>query len=120
MERLAAWLLRSLHLGRGRPAAIAVLLAVTAALYLPAEAPLKRLRLALFDGYQAYLPRELHQERVRIVGIDQSSLETIGQWPWPRNRLAALIDRIAAYRPLAIGLDIIMPEHDAASPEALA
>ena len=42
---LGAWLLRGLHFGRGRPAAIAVLLAVTAALYLPAEAPLKRLRL---------------------------------------------------------------------------
>ena len=49
-------------------------------LYLPAEAPLKRLRLALFDAYQAYLPRELAQERVRIIGIDQSSLETIGQF----------------------------------------
>lgn len=55
-----------------------------------------------------------------IVEIDEASLGALGQWPWPRNYTAALIDAIAAHKPAAIGLDIILPEPDHASPEALA
>ncbi len=47
-------------------------------------------------------------------------MSEIGQWPWPRNVTAALIDKIAAYHPKVIGLDIIFAEPDHGSPEALA
>ena len=54
-------------------------------------------------------------DRTVVVDIDEESLSAVGQWPWPRYRVAALIDRIAAAQPAAIGLDILFPEPDHAS-----
>jgi adenylate cyclase len=50
-----------------------------------------------------------------VVDIDDPSLAAVGQWPWPRYRVAALIDRIAAQQPSAIALDIMLPEADRVS-----
>jgi serine phosphatase RsbU (regulator of sigma subunit) len=83
-------------------------------------APLGGVQEALFDGYQRLLPRKRQAQAVAIVAIDENSLKALGQWPWPRSQLAALIDAIARYDPVAIGLDIYMPEADQTSPEQVA
>ncbi|CAG9257107.1 CHASE2 domain-containing protein [Paraburkholderia unamae] len=77
-------------------------------------------RQLLFDHYQRRFPRIPATQPVTIVEIDDRTLEAVGQWPWPRNRLAHLVDAIAAARPLAIGLDIYMPEPDQTSPGMVA
>ena len=82
--------------------------------------PFAAARQALFDSYQQVMPRERHSQPVTLVEIDERSLQSEGQWPWPRNRLAVLIDRIAAHKPLAIGLDLYMPELDQTSPGRVA
>ncbi len=74
----------------------------------------------LFDGYQRKFPRTPLSQPVTIVAIDEQSLAEVGQWPWPRNRLATLIDQINVMKPLAIGLDIYMPEPDQTSPDKVA
>lgn len=74
----------------------------------------------LFDSYQRKWPRIPESQPVTIVAIDEASLAQVGQWPWPRNRMAALIDKINAMQPLAIGLDIYMPEPDQTSPDKVA
>lgn len=74
----------------------------------------------LFDRYQRESPREVSSQPVTIVAIDEKSLATLGQWPWPRHRLAALIDAIGQHGPAAIGLDIYMPEVDQTSPNEVA
>ncbi|MEP6898747.1 MAG: CHASE2 domain-containing protein [Rhodanobacter sp.] len=51
-----------------------------------------------------------------VVDIDEVSLSALGQWPWPRYRVAQLIERIAAAHPSAIAMDIVFPEADRASP----
>lgn len=79
--------------------------------------PMTMARQALFDNYQRMAPRVRVQSPVTIVEIDEQSLRTLGQWPWPRNRMASLIKAINAYNPAAIGLDIYMPEPDATSPQ---
>jgi serine phosphatase RsbU (regulator of sigma subunit)/CHASE2 domain-containing sensor protein len=79
-------------------------------------APFRSGRDALFDGFQKLYPRQPQSAPVTIVAIDEASLRQFGQWPWPRNRTAALIDAIAAHQPAAIGLDMYMPEEDATSP----
>ncbi len=66
----------------------------------------KTARQLLFDQYQRHFPRIPAAQPVTIVEIDEETLASVGQWPWPRNRLADLIDAIAAQKPLAIGLDI--------------
>ena len=77
-------------------------------------------RQLLFDVYQRVLPRARQLQTVAVVAIDEPSLKSVGQWPWPRNKLAELIDAIAVFRPAAIGLDIFMPESDQTSPEQVA
>ncbi len=84
------------------------------------SAPSSAVRQLLFDLYQRSFPRVRQEQKVAIVEIDEKSLKLVGQWPWPRDRLAALIDAIALYRPVAIGLDIYMPEADQTSPEQVA
>ena len=80
----------------------------------------KTARQILFDQYQRRFPRSPTAQPVTIVEIDDATLAAVGQWPWPRNRLANLVDAIAALKPLAIGLDIYMPEPDQTSPDKVA
>ncbi len=47
---------------------------------------------------------------VVVVAIDEQSIRELGRWPWDRLQHARLLDRIAADRPVAIGLDLIFSE----------
>lgn len=78
------------------------------------------LRHAVFDGYQRLFPLERTSNPVLIVAIDEEDLRRYGQWPWPRTRVAELVERIAEHGPLAIGFDIYFPEPDRFSPAAMA
>ena len=55
---------------------------------------LQVLRNSLFDQYQRWHPRDEVSAPVRIIDIDEASLARLGQWPWPRTRLADLVDRL--------------------------
>jgi len=77
----------------------------------------ERLQAAWFDAYQALAPRQVTMLPVTVVEIDQKSLTALGQWPWPRKRLARLVKTIQRSQPAAIGINIIMSEPDALSPE---
>jgi serine phosphatase RsbU (regulator of sigma subunit) len=88
---------------------------------LAAEPPfVLALRHALFDGYQKLFPRERQSAPAVIVAIDEEALQRFGQWPWPRTRVAQLIQGIAAGRPAAIGVDLLFPEPDRFSPSTVA
>jgi adenylate cyclase len=49
------------------------------------------------------------------VAIDEKSLDTLGRWPWPRTRIASLIDRLAAYGARVIAFDVTFSEPDESS-----
>ena len=52
-------------------------------------------------------------ERVVIVAIDEPSLNEVGQWPWPRDKLAAMVDRLTEqYDVRALGFDVVFAERD--------
>jgi hypothetical protein len=53
---------------------------------------------------------------VVIVEIDETSLKSYGQWPWPRNLIAELLDAIHRAGATSIGINIIFPERDRSSP----
>lgn len=111
--------MRVLAGGRGRPLGILTLLLLFACTFVEWR-PAAGLRLALFDTYQSLKPRERQSMPAAIVAIDEKSLAALGQWPWPRTVIAALIDRIASAGPAAIGIDILFPEPDRMSPQQLA
>ena len=50
--------------------------------------------------------------RMVFVDIDEASLARFGQWPWPRQYMAVLMQNIGLSEPLAIGVDILMSEDD--------
>jgi len=50
--------------------------------------------------------------RMVFVDIDEASLAAFGQWPWPRQYMAVLMQNIGMAGPLAIGVDILMSEDD--------
>jgi serine phosphatase RsbU (regulator of sigma subunit) len=97
-----------------------VLLAALAALLAAEPGTLEALRGAVFDGYQKLAPRERTNAPVTIVEIDERALRERGQWPWPRTLLAELVARIAEHKPAALGIDMLFPEPDRLSPDALA
>jgi adenylate cyclase len=47
-----------------------------------------------------------------IIDIDEKSLKLHGQWPWPRYKLALLLNRLHAMGVRAVGIDIMFPEID--------
>ena len=59
-------------------------------------------------------------QKVIVVDIDRRSIDTLGDWPWPRDTMARLVDAIAGRRPAAIAIDILLAEPDDRSPAALA
>ncbi|WP_010322881.1 CHASE2 domain-containing protein [Marinobacterium stanieri] len=129
-----------LGVARGRPLAIIVLLVIVIAETLHAlpkpvqerypawlsetvavlHSPLESAQAALFDSYQQFSPREPQSQPVTVVAIDEKSLQKFGQWPWPRDVLAKLVNTLDFYEPDAIGLDFYMPEPDQNSIEKLA
>ena len=78
-------------------------------------APCVWLNRAILDALQAHAASGRAAQDTVVVDIDELSLGAVGQWPWPRYRVAALIDRIAAERPAAIALDVMLPEADRVS-----
>lgn len=69
----------------------------------------------LFDSYQRLAPAERAHSHVLLINIDAASIELIGQWPWPRDRLARLVTAAKSAR--VIGIDLLLSEPDRSSPE---
>ncbi|MEQ9608830.1 MAG: CHASE2 domain-containing protein, partial [Kiloniellaceae bacterium] len=110
-------LYRHLHVnGRSRSLALALLLALLV-LQVWDPAPLEILRQRIFDLYQVAKPRQSLQQPVVIIDIDEESLAEIGQWPWPRNEVARLVDRLRDAGVAAVAFDVVFAEPDRGLPD---
>lgn len=59
-------------------------------------------------------------ERIIIIDIDEASQARLGQWPWPRDTLAAIVDRLFDdYEIQVFGLDALFAEAEERSAERL-
>ncbi|MGE4659616.1 MAG: adenylate/guanylate cyclase domain-containing protein [Arenicellales bacterium] len=96
------------------------LLVLAISLRLVEPSLLTDIRLTVFDQYQALKPRQQTPVPVQLVDIDEQSLERLGQWPWPRNQLAQLVDAINNAGAAAIVIDMLLSEPDRLSPSAVA
>lgn len=77
--------------------------------------PFRGLDLFFQDRFMAWNGSAMVSDAVVIVDIDEESLSAVGQWPWPRYRLARLIQTVNALGARTVGLDIILPEPDRTS-----
>lgn len=82
--------------------------------------PLAALRNSVFDWYQIVTPRLETEYPVRIIDIDDKSLRELGQWPWSRAVVAALVDKLAEQGATVLGFDILFAEPDRLSPARFA
>lgn len=94
-------------------------LAMTALGVLLALAIGGRMQRGVFDLWQRLGPRDLSATEVRVVLIDNQSIEILGSWPWPRYYLARLTEQLTNRGAKVIALDILLSEHDRVSPETL-
>jgi HD-GYP domain-containing protein (c-di-GMP phosphodiesterase class II) len=95
------------RLAVGTAATLAVLLLFVARPTLVAHVDLK-----VYDTLLRWVARSDATAGPVIVAIDDRSLEAFGRWPWPRSRLASLVEKIRAFGPAGIGLDMMFPEPD--------
>jgi adenylate cyclase len=112
MTRIARW---ARQFGVARAVCLLLLFALVP-LRLANPRPLEELRLRTFDFFQILWPRQQNSRPVAIVDIDETSLKSIGQWPWPRTVLADLVTHITQAGAAAIGFDVIFAEPDRMSP----
>ena len=89
-------------------------------LYLAEPLMLQSLRNSLFDQYQRWQPRPAPaQSVVRVVDIDEASLARLGQWPWPRDLLARLLEQLQQAGAAVVVFDVLFAEPDRSSPSSI-
>ena len=87
---------------------------------LPPDIPRGFLRERALDALLPLLPRPAGAKpEIVIVDIDRDTIAALGPWPWPRTRLARLVNAAAMARPTALGIDILIEGSDRFSAAAL-
>ncbi len=71
----------------------------------------KRQRLLIWS------PRASTSGRVVVVDIGRDALSAVGPWPWPRDRLADLITKIADAKPAVLAVNILLPARESGEPD---
>lgn len=79
----------------------------------------KQLQYKVFDTFNRLHPRPPTDEVV-IIDIDESSLDKLGQWPWPRTTMADLVMRLHQMGARSITFDMVFAEEDRTSPVHIA
>jgi adenylate cyclase len=77
---------------------------------------IRRLDLMLYDVFLKGLTGGEPSPVPIMIDIDERSIAELGQWPWPRYRLADLLAALYEGGVASIGVDILMSEPDRTSP----
>lgn len=80
---------------------------------------LSAMRELTFDSYQRLAPREHVPAPVRVIDIDEASIAQVGQWPWPRTKMAEMVNILTRMGAAAIVFDVVFSEPDRTSPQQL-
>ncbi|MFZ1816097.1 MAG: adenylate/guanylate cyclase domain-containing protein [Rhizobiaceae bacterium] len=65
-----------------------------------------------FDTYQRIHPRQALGQPITIIDIDERSIAEYGQWPWPRTKIAEMVDRLTEMNAAVIAFDMVFSEPD--------
>ncbi len=101
----------------GRRAGLLVLVVLLAlGVMLELSKPLHRLDLLLYDLHSELFHRP-GDDSIRIVAVDERSIQELGRWPWSRRLHGELIHRLSEAGAKVIGLDIVFSEPDMGDPQ---
>jgi adenylate cyclase len=119
LRKLRRWFARKF--GYARLLCIALLVGF-ALLRIADPAPIQELRIRTFDTFQVIDPRVKTERPVTIVDIDEKSLADprLGQWPWPRTRIADIINNLTRLGAVVIAFDAVFSEPDRLNPDIAA
>ena len=68
-------------------------------------------RLKTFDYYQVQ-KGQTPSDQISIIEITDDDIENQGQWPWPRDKVAFVLEMIKSFKPAMIVMPIIFSEPD--------
>ena len=75
-------------------------------------AALASLDFGVYDTLSLALPTRVPGDRIVIVDVDERSLSAVGQWPWRRDVMGQLIDKLRDAGAEVIALDVVFAERD--------
>ncbi|MBT9568904.1 MAG: adenylate/guanylate cyclase domain-containing protein [Thiobacillus sp.] len=79
-------------------------------------APIQRAESWLYDAWLKHTAPTGRDDRIAILDIDEASLKTVGRWPWSRDTMSALVDKLFDhYYVGALGFDVVFAEPDKSS-----
>ena len=79
-------------------------------------APMQRAEAWLYDTWLKRTAPTGVDDRIAILDIDEASLKSVGRWPWSRDTMAALVDKLVDhYYVGALGFDVVFAEPDNSS-----
>ncbi len=79
-------------------------------------APMQRAEAWLYDAWLKRTAPIGPDDRIAILDIDEASLKSVGRWPWSRDIMTALVDKLVDhYYVGALGFDVVFAEPDNSS-----
>lgn len=76
----------------------------------------QRLEAIVYDVRMRASLSDTLDQRIVIVDIDEKSLAEVGRWPWGRDRMADLVDKLFDRHQIALlGMDVVFAEPDESS-----
>ncbi|MDP3586390.1 MAG: adenylate/guanylate cyclase domain-containing protein [Thiobacillus sp.] len=78
--------------------------------------PVQRAEAWLYDAWLERTALAGFDDRVAILDIDEASLKSVGRWPWSREVMTTLVERLFdQYGVAAVGFDVVFAESDTSS-----
>jgi CHASE2 domain-containing sensor protein len=66
----------------------------------------------VFDRLLRAIPSRPASDRIVIIDVDERSLASVGQWPWRRDVIGKLVERLREFGAAVVALDIVFAEPD--------
>jgi len=109
-------------IARNRPGVLGGLLAFLVFVVVELVAPVDWMSMLRERGHDAVLSIDLRLRRlgpaahdrpsVVVVDIDQRTITALGDWPWPRETMARLVNAVTEAKPRALAIDVLFAGAD--------
>ena len=66
----------------------------------------------IYDRLVRAIPTSPPSDRIVILDVDERSLARVGQWPWRRDVIGKLVERLREWGAAVVALDIVFAEPD--------
>ena len=85
------------------------------ALFLVRLGFINEVELKTYDLRMKLFTSPIESDRIAIIAIDSESIMKLKRWPWPRHRIATLVEKLSDAGARTIGLDILFTEPEESS-----